>query len=592
VKFTVLVLDYDGTISDDGRIHPDVLSVFPELHARGIAVVLATGRVADDLRHTIGDLRAFDAVVAENGALIMFPASGRTQVLGPAPPQTFREELRRRNVELRAGECVVEMDAAAAPIALEVLRGQHLPLTLAFNRGRLMVLPQAVSKATGLREALAALRLSPHNAVAIGDAENDHALLDAVELGAAVQWGSEALQVVADEVVPGRGPRDLAPYLRELASQTRLAPQRIGRRALLLGRGDDGLPLGLAVRGRNVLIAGEPRSGKSWVAGLLCEQLVLHRYSVCVIDPEGDYRGLEALPGVIVEEVGEHGRPLRELARLLRYPDVSVVLDLSRPRKAEKRERVRAILELLVRLRRDTGLPHRVVVDEAHDYLTGPGSPDLLEHDLGGYTLVTYRVSALHPAVRRSAEAVIVTRESDPREIEALGEGRGAAAGPSEWAALLPGLELEEAILLPGAEEAMGVPQRFRIASRLTSHVRHREKYFDVGVPESRAFVFHYDGDSARRAARTLDEFAKVIATSAIEKLRSHLERGDFSRWVDDVVADRTLAAQIRELENQFRISRVPYIQDALVQLIRDRYRPVHDREARESVRGAQDRSA
>jgi hypothetical protein len=34
----------------------------------------------------------------------------------------------------------------------------------------------------------------------------------------------------------------------------------------------------LAVRGRNVLVTGDAKSGKSWVAGLLCEQLILHGY--------------------------------------------------------------------------------------------------------------------------------------------------------------------------------------------------------------------------------------------------------------------------------------------------------------------------
>jgi adenylylsulfate kinase-like enzyme len=53
------------------------------------------------------------------------------------------------------------------------------------------------------------------------------------------------------------------------------------------------------VRGRNVLIVGDSHSGKSWAAGLLCEQLILQRYSVCVIDPKGDHRGLDVLPGVV-----------------------------------------------------------------------------------------------------------------------------------------------------------------------------------------------------------------------------------------------------------------------------------------------------
>ena len=41
-----------------------------------------------------------------------------------------------------------------------MIRYLELPLVLLFNRGRLMVLPQAISKATGLREALRTLRLS------------------------------------------------------------------------------------------------------------------------------------------------------------------------------------------------------------------------------------------------------------------------------------------------------------------------------------------------------------------------------------------------------------------------------------------------
>ena len=67
------------------------------------------------------------------------------------------------------------------------------------------------------------------------------------------------------------------------------------RRSLVLGYRDDGHPLGLAIRGRNILVAGDPKSGKSWVTGLLCEQLILSGYSLCIIDPEGDYVSLEAL---------------------------------------------------------------------------------------------------------------------------------------------------------------------------------------------------------------------------------------------------------------------------------------------------------
>ena len=49
--------------------------------------------------------------------------------------------------------------------------------SLVFNKGALMLLPGGVTKGTGLLAALAAMDLSPHNVVAVGDGENDHAFL-------------------------------------------------------------------------------------------------------------------------------------------------------------------------------------------------------------------------------------------------------------------------------------------------------------------------------------------------------------------------------------------------------------------------------
>ena len=83
------------------------------------------------------------------------------------------------------------------------------------------------------------------------------------------------------------------------------------------------------MRGRNIVIAGDPRSGKSWVAGLMCEQLILQGYNMCVIDAEGDYRTLESLPGVVVFGGDNPVPELPDLSRVLRHPYMSVVVDLS-----------------------------------------------------------------------------------------------------------------------------------------------------------------------------------------------------------------------------------------------------------------------
>jgi hydroxymethylpyrimidine pyrophosphatase-like HAD family hydrolase len=298
VKLAAIALDYDGTITNGDRVDESVRNAIAALRSGGIFVFLVTGRILTELARVAGDLHFVDAVVAENGAVVHFPGSGHTKALAPSIPRAFVNELGRRSIPFVAGQCLVDANADDGPRLLDVTRTLELPLEQLFNRSRVMVLPQGASKATGLHAALEMLRLSARNTLAIGDAENDHELLRIAEIGVAVSWGSAALRAVADLVVSGAGPGSVASFLRTLAvSRTMPLPSR-ARRRLQLGFTEDGHEFSLAVRGRNVLVAGDAKSGKSWVAGLLCEQLILHGYSVCVLDPEGDYRSMEALPGV------------------------------------------------------------------------------------------------------------------------------------------------------------------------------------------------------------------------------------------------------------------------------------------------------
>jgi hypothetical protein len=572
MKFSALALDYDGTIAVDGRMEPAVRDAVGDVRQRGIAVILVTGRRLSELTRMAGDLTCFDVVVAENGAVLEFPSSGRHVLLAHPPRDVFVRELQRRRVPFDAGEAVVEADAGQALPIVEVIRALEQPLILTFNRGRLMVLPQAVAKSTGLRQALFALRLSIHNTIAIGDAENDHDLLDACEVGVAVEWGSAALRAVADEVIVGSGPPSVAEYIRRVAAQPRLSSAQMGRRRLLLGREYNGDPVSLAVRGRTMLIAGEPGTGKSWLAGLLCEQLILQGYSLCVVDPEGDYRSLEALPNVTTLGGDEPLPHARELLRAVRHPDASVILDLSKIAHREKLEYLRTLLPLLAAVRRRTGLPHKILLDEAHYFLGGPDSVSLIDPDLAGYILVSYRISAMDPAVRTLGDAVVmVTHESDPDEAKTLLAMCRNAPGQVTAPDIFQKLQMSETALLPGPDEALGRVRRFQLAPRLTSHVRHREKYLDMPVSDAHAFVFTDNGRPTARA-RTLKDFMGLLATLPVDCLGGHIRRHDFSRWLADVFRDPPIAARIAALEDRAATDSPRDVADAIAQVIRARY--------------------
>src|SRR6185436_3135402 len=148
----VLALDYDGTIAQSGKLDPETGAAIREVRKRGISVVLVTGRILDDLRRVAGNLSLFDAVVAENGAVLTFPRTGRTFPLAAPVPAALIEAVREAGIRADTGQCVLEANAEEAERLLGVIRGLDLPLVILFNRGRLMVLPESVSKATGLGE--------------------------------------------------------------------------------------------------------------------------------------------------------------------------------------------------------------------------------------------------------------------------------------------------------------------------------------------------------------------------------------------------------------------------------------------------------
>lgn len=472
---------------------------------------------------------------------------------------------------VEVGDCIIEADVACAPVLLEAVQKLELPLTLLFNRSRVMLLPQGISKATGLREILKTLRLSLHNCIGVGDAENDHAMIDVCEIGVAVSWGSKRLQEIADDVVHGDGPAAVGNYISAVSAHRKLPAHRADSRRILLGHTHTGEAVETAVHGRNILIAGDPRSGKSWITGLFCEQLILQGYCLCVIDPEGDYETLESLPGVVVLCADEYPPRLDEIARALRYPDVSVVIDLSAITHEQKVAYVETLLPMLASLRRRIGLPHWIVVDEAHYFLHQPNLAECVDFELAAYVLITYRPSQIHPELIHAVESTIVTPFTNLDEIRVLAALSRTEESEARWSELLRGLAIDEAAVVTYSSTP-SFPTRFTITNRITSHVRHRTKYIEVPMPLERAFVFTGGGRSFGPPARTLKEFVRMQERVPVAALQAHARRGDFSRWVQEVFGDAPLAKDIHALEDQFQRGGVTNFPAALTLLIRERY--------------------
>jgi hypothetical protein len=227
---------------------------------------------------------------------------------------------------------------------------------------------------------------------------------------------------------------------------------------------------------------------------------------------------------------------------------------------------------MLASLRRSTGLPHRIVVDEAHYFLHEPDVRELVDFDLGAYTLITYRLSDLHSDIRKAIEVVIVKRTTDLHEVSALLAMAGEANAESEWLSIFGTLSLEQAVLLPGVEEAGGTLTRFKLSPRRTPHVRHRAKYMDLQLPESQGFVFTKNGQPMGTPARTLSEFVTSLRILPVSVLDGHARRGDFSQWIGGVFHDHVLASDVRKVEQRYRLGHTRHLYADLGESIRRRY--------------------
>ncbi|MDR3606933.1 MAG: HAD family hydrolase [Oligoflexia bacterium] len=198
LPYRVLATDYDGTLARQGRVSVEAVNELRRWKGAGGLVVLVTGRELEELQRVFPSVSVCDLVIAENGALIYRPATGRIELLGERPPRVFVEELRRRGVNpLSVGRSIVSTVQPHGAAVREAIVDLKLSLQIIMNKESVMVLPANIDKGTGLRAALKELNVSPRDCVAVGDAENDLALFDAAGLGCAVLNSTKNLRARA-----------------------------------------------------------------------------------------------------------------------------------------------------------------------------------------------------------------------------------------------------------------------------------------------------------------------------------------------------------------------------------------------------------
>src|ERR1700680_689265 len=123
MRYLALACDYDGTIAHDGRGDDETSGALSRLRDTGRRLILVTGRELQDLLAVFPHIELFDRVVAENGAVVYWPAKREEKLLGEPPPEPFVRALRDRGVSpIAVGRVIVATWKPHETTVIEVIR--------------------------------------------------------------------------------------------------------------------------------------------------------------------------------------------------------------------------------------------------------------------------------------------------------------------------------------------------------------------------------------------------------------------------------------------------------------------------------------
>jgi HAD superfamily hydrolase (TIGR01484 family) len=549
MRYHVLAVDFDGTLAQSGHVDAATLEALNRFLATGRHLVMVTGRELPDLLAAFPQIDLFEWVVAENGGLLYHPSSKTERLLTEAPSDKLIHALKRQGVApLSVGKSIVATWRPHETAVLETIRDLGLDLQIIFNKRAVMILPAGVNKAFGFAAALKEMGISAHNAVGIGDAENDLAFLRKCELSAAVRNALPAVKESADLVTHadhGGGVIELIDLV--IADDLCSLDARLQRHYLPLGTVGDEEVL-LPSYGSNVLICGTSGSGKSTVARRFVESIMEQGYQFCLIDPEGDY---EAFEGAVVLG-GPKGLPqVEEVLHLLENPDANAVVCLTGMSIPDRPPFFLGLMSQLLQLRTRTGHPHWLILDEAHHLMPAEWLPPAgaIPEQLHNTLLITVQPNLLAAGLLERVHTVIAKGADASQTLEIF--AIAAKLTPPAVAAM----DLEQGELLLWRRDKGSPPVKVRAYPSKMQGQRHHRKYAEGELPADRSFYFHGPEEKLNLRAQNLISFLQLADGVDDATWEHHLHQGDYAQWFRESIKDDALAAAADRIANLSNVS-------------------------------------
>ncbi len=404
-----------------------------------------------------------------------------------------------------------------------------------------MALPAGVNKGAGLQAALEDLGLSPHNCVAVGDAENDHNFLAMSECAVAVANALPALKEHADLVTAGSRGDGVAELVGRLIDSD-LVDVDLKRHELVIGTTGEGMDVGLPPYCGGIMIAGPSGSGKSTIATTILERLATAGYQYCLLDPEGDYEECE--PAIVVRG-SDIDALVQQALDVLVKPANHAVINIVELALQDRPLFFERLFPVLQEFRARCGRPHWIGLDEVHQFLPADWARAeiMLSPSTYGLLMITAYPERVAPSVLSLADIAIALGHAPGTTLGAIGRSAGRVPDAK-------GLPLDLA-----AGEALlwrvggAATLRCTVAPPQSERRRHRKRYADGEIVGYRSFYFRGPDGKLNLRAHNLSFFVQIAEGIDDETWIFHLQQRDYSRWFRKVIKDEGLAEEAALVE-------------------------------------------
>ncbi|MGC8631495.1 MAG: HAD family hydrolase [Thermoprotei archaeon] len=191
-----IILDYDGTLSNNETLDHDLLEAIKKTRSNGIRVVIATGRPLDYFPKSL--LEAVDGICCEEGGVLL--VGGTIKIQTNSYWAQFLGALEKSDVVFAKGDVLVIISQNSLDKIMLLKEYKREEIEIQPYKDLFFLTPKGVNKKSGVKKILEELGIN-NGIIVVGDELNDIPLMKWATCSIAVRNAKQEIKDIADIVL-------------------------------------------------------------------------------------------------------------------------------------------------------------------------------------------------------------------------------------------------------------------------------------------------------------------------------------------------------------------------------------------------------